>query len=123
MSTYQPSLLSQNDRHLLNPNTDSVSYADRPYVSLLVPAYNESTIILQNLEILCNHMRGLEEFYEWELVVVNDGSKDDTAIKAEAFARRYDNVRVIHHRVNSGLGRAFKTGTAREITSLPWIWT
>jgi glycosyltransferase involved in cell wall biosynthesis len=110
MSTYQPSLLSQHDRDRLDAGTDAAPYVNRPYVSLLVPAYNESAIILQNLEILCNHMRGLEEFYEWELVVVNDGSKDDTAIKAEAFARRYNNVRVIHHRVNSGLGRAFKTG-------------
>jgi glycosyltransferase involved in cell wall biosynthesis len=83
---------------------------ERPYVSLVVPAYNESSIILQNLEILCQHMCGLENFYEWELIIVNDGSKDDTALKADAFAKRYHNVRVIHHPVNAGLGRAFKSG-------------
>jgi glycosyltransferase involved in cell wall biosynthesis len=83
---------------------------ERPYVSLVVPAYNESSIILQNLEILCQHMRGLENFYEWELIIVNDGSKDDTALKADAFAKRYHNVHVIHHPVNAGLGRAFKSG-------------
>jgi glycosyltransferase involved in cell wall biosynthesis len=109
MNTYQPSLLSQADKHLLQLETDS-AHINKPYVSLLVPAYNESAIILKNLEILCNYMQGLEGYYQWELVIVNDGSKDDTAAKAEAFARRYNNVRVIHHRINSGLGRAFKTG-------------
>lgn len=110
MSSHQQSVLSRPNRQPSGNGAEPTHYVDKPYISLLVPAYNESAIILQNLEILCNYMRGLEDIYQWELIIVNDGSKDDTAIKAETFARRYSNVQVIHHRVNSGLGRAFKTG-------------
>jgi cellulose synthase/poly-beta-1,6-N-acetylglucosamine synthase-like glycosyltransferase len=50
----------------------SANQSSKPSVSLLVPAYNESSIIENNLEILCNYMRSLESDYEWEMIIVND---------------------------------------------------
>jgi hypothetical protein len=79
-------------------------------VSLIAPAYNESAIIQTNLAILCDYMRSLESRYDWEIVVVNDGSKDDTGWLAEEFARHHSQVRVVHHRTNRGLGQALRTG-------------
>jgi glycosyltransferase involved in cell wall biosynthesis len=82
----------------------------RPLISLVTPAYNEAAILEENLTLLCQHMAQLEDDYRWEIVVVNDGSRDDTARLADAFAHRVPQVRVVHHLHNSGLGQALRTG-------------
>lgn len=83
---------------------------DRNFVSVVVPAYNESLILEDNLARLCSYLELLEDEYRWELIIVNDGSSDDTGELADAFASRYNNVYVIHHEVNAGLGQALRTG-------------
>jgi glycosyltransferase involved in cell wall biosynthesis len=83
--------------------------AAKPLVSLVIPAYNEASIVDKNLRELCHHMELLEDEYRWEMVVVNDGSADETGALAEAFARSRNNIHVLHHRRNFGLGQAFKT--------------
>lgn len=82
----------------------------RPLVSLVTPAYNEAAILEDNLTLLCHHMARLEAEFRWEIVVVNDGSRDDTAQLADAFARRVPEVKVVHHLHNGGLGQALRTG-------------
>lgn len=83
----------------------------RPLVSLVVPAYNEAAILDENLELLCHYMEGLEDLYDWEILVINDGSRDQTGQLAADFASRWpDRVWVIHHLRNGGLGQALKTG-------------
>ena len=81
-----------------------------PLVSIVAPAYNESAIIENNLQEICDYMEGLKENCRWELIVVNDGSKDNTGHLAEAFASKRDDVKVIHHLVNRNLGGALQTG-------------
>jgi glycosyltransferase involved in cell wall biosynthesis len=88
----------------------------RPTVSLVVPAYNEALIMPDNLTILCDYMESLAWQYDWEMIIVNDGSKDDTGRLAEEFARMRSNVKVVHHRVNRGLGQALKTGFSHSHT-------
>ncbi len=83
---------------------------EKPFVSIVTPAYNEAAIIAQSLEVLCEYMRGLEHTYDWELIVVNDGSSDETGRIAESFAEKNRNVKVYHHKVNKNLGGALKTG-------------
>ena len=79
-----------------------------PLVSLVVPAYNEAQIIERNLTNLCEYMQSLEDTYRWELIIVNDGSTDETGERAEAFARKRDNVHVLQHPVNLRLGQALR---------------
>ncbi len=82
----------------------------KPLVSIVVPAYNEALIIEKNLNVLCQYTQSLEDEYNWELIIVNDGSLDDTGELAEAFAQNKDNIYVLHHPVNFGLGQALKSG-------------
>jgi glycosyltransferase involved in cell wall biosynthesis len=93
-------------------NTDSIcrseTFENRPFISLIVPAYNEEAIIEKNLSILCEHMISLETEYRWELIVINDGSTDETGDLAEAFAGSRDNVYVLHHMFNFRLGQALR---------------
>jgi glycosyltransferase involved in cell wall biosynthesis len=84
----------------------------KPLVSLVVPGFNESTIIEGNLQALCAYMKTLEHRYAWEIVFVDDGSSDDTGAIADSFANEHRNVRVVHHPMNLGLGQALKDGFA-----------
>lgn len=87
---------------------DSVDSDLRPLVSIVLPAYNEAAVLEHSLTRVCNHMAGLERAYRWEVVVINDGSTDETGGIAEAFARGRDNVRIFHHFTNFGLGQALR---------------
>ena len=80
----------------------------RPLVSIVVPAYNEEAVLEKNLDRLRAYLRGLEERFRWEIVIINDGSRDRTAEIVDDYARRHDKVRVFHHITNFGLGQAFK---------------
>jgi glycosyltransferase involved in cell wall biosynthesis len=82
---------------------------DKPCVSLVVPAYNEARIIEKHVMILLQYMASLEDEYRWEMIIVNDGSTDDTGKLAEAIGRTTTNVRVVHHASNQGLGQALKS--------------
>jgi glycosyltransferase involved in cell wall biosynthesis len=81
----------------------------RPLVSLVLPAFNEAAIVEANLATFCRYMESLESEYRWEIVFVNDGSGDATGRLVEAFAAGRDDVRIVHHPVNFGLGQALKT--------------
>ena len=85
----------------------------KPLVSVVVPAFNEASIITKNLGEICDFMRSLEEDYAWELIVVNDGSTDDTGDRAEHFADGRDNVLVLHHMYNFRLGQALRYAFSR----------
>jgi glycosyltransferase involved in cell wall biosynthesis len=49
---------------------------------------------------------------DFEVIVVNDGSRDDTAAIIDELARTYPQVRAVHHPVNRGYGGALRTGFA-----------
>jgi len=49
---------------------------------------------------------------DYEVIVVNDGSKDYTPEMLEELARIYPQVRIIHHPINRGYGGALRTGFA-----------
>ncbi|MDX2240343.1 MAG: glycosyltransferase family 2 protein [Leptolyngbyaceae cyanobacterium bins.302] len=86
------------------------SKQQKAFVSLVTPAYNEALILEKNLAVLCSYMESLESEYDWEVIVINDGSRDSTGECAEAFAKTHPGVRVIHHLQNCGVGQALKTG-------------
>lgn len=82
--------------------------SSKPSVSIVVPAYNEAEIVVGNLERLCSYLEGLRDHYDWELLLVNDGSTDGSGELATEFAARRSNVRVLHHLRNFGLGQALR---------------
>jgi len=98
------------------PSSDNLSNQetrledDRPLVSIIAPAYNESAILQKNLTRLLEYTKTLEDRYRWEFIIVNDGSKDNTGQLAEEFAQDKENVCVIHHMVNKNLGATMQTG-------------
>ncbi len=91
-----------------------MSIESRPLVSVVLPAYNEAAILEDNLAVVQAYLRTQADRYRFEVLIINDGSADATGQIAEAQRARYDNVRVIHHPTNLGLGQGFKTGFAQS---------
>ena len=79
-------------------------------VTVLVPAYNEEAIIERSIRTITAHLHTIEDRYPWELIVVNDGSRDDTAGILDRLAAEIPQLRVLHHRTNYNLGQALRFG-------------
>jgi len=54
----------------------------------------------------------------YEVIVVNDGSRDHTPLLLEELARTYPEVKIIHHKENRGYGGALRTGIANARKNL-----
>lgn len=81
---------------------------DKPLLTVVLPAYNEEAMIGQSLKEVCEYLRGIEDRYLWEVIVVDDGSKDATAEIVEEFSRHDPSVRLLRHRTNFNLGQALR---------------
>ncbi len=82
----------------------------RPFLTIVLPCYNEEVILQANTLVIIDYLKNKNLKYRWEIIIVDDGSKDRTGIIADDFEKQYDNVRVIHHPTNLNLGNALKTG-------------
>ena len=80
---------------------------ERPIVSIIVPAYDEASRIVPTLETIVGFLSG--QPYTWEVLVVDDGSSDDTAAVVSRWALANDGVRgeMIPH---AGKGWAVRHG-------------
>jgi len=79
-----------------------------PNVSVVCPFYNESAIIEHSIRNLAANLERLD--CDWELLVVNDGSTDDSDDIARRVAAEYPRVRVLGYSRNKGRGAALLTG-------------
>ncbi len=81
-----------------------------PLVSIILPVYNEASILAQSIETFYNYILTLDVKYQWEILIINDGSKDESGKIADKLATKYSIIKVYHHVVNLNLGNALKTG-------------
>jgi glycosyltransferase involved in cell wall biosynthesis len=84
--------------------------SEKPFITIILPCYNEEAILALNLNTIIKYLENKSEKYKWEIVLINDGSKDQTGKIADNFEIQYPNIRVIHHPTNLNLGNALKTG-------------
>jgi dolichol-phosphate mannosyltransferase len=82
-------------------------------LSVVVPAFNEGSSIESALVNLDDVFK--REKRSYEIVVIDDGSRDDTLPKALLYARKNVHVRVLGYDVNNGKGYAVKTGFMKSI--------
>jgi len=90
---------------------------DSPRVgTVLVPAHNEATVIVDTLQRITHLLRTRLADRDWEVLVVDDGSTDTTAALTEVAAASLStpglSVRLLRHLSNRGLGGALQTGFA-----------
>ena len=85
--------------------------ATRPVgLSIFFPAYNDSGTIASL--VISAHRTAQRLTRDFEIIIVNDGSADQTPEIADELARTYPEVRVVHHARNRGYGGALRTGFA-----------
>ena len=80
----------------------------KPKVSFFCPAYNDE----KNIPILIPKVfKVLSELCSaFEIIIIVDGSPDNTGKVANELAKQYPNVKVVHHKTNKGYGGALKSG-------------
>ncbi|HQC91431.1 MAG: glycosyltransferase [Candidatus Methanoculleus thermohydrogenotrophicum] len=89
-------------------------------VSIIVPLYNEEDNV-DNYELeLFPVVDEIAERYNISInfVFIDDGSKDQTLERINAIAARRENILVLHHDTNRGMGAALKTGFAHTDADL-----
>ncbi|MDA0265973.1 MAG: glycosyltransferase family A protein [Cyanobacteria bacterium] len=80
-----------------------------PLVSIIIPAYNASSLISEALDSVAR-----QTYPKWEVIVVEDGTKDGTEGILKEFSSHFDDERVhyIHHLENKGVSATRNTAMA-----------
>jgi dolichyl-phosphate beta-glucosyltransferase len=81
-----------------------------PYLSVVIPAYNEATRLPATLARVMEYLEGCD--YTFEVLVVDDGSEDRTAALAEEMAAAHPHLQVVRN-PHRGKGYTVRTGMLR----------
>ena len=92
-----------------NGNDRNGTHSPAPVtLSVIFPAFNEEANIRHTVEAARLVLPKLAQ--TWEIILVNDGSRDATTPICDELAEQYPEVRAIHHTDNRGYGAALKSG-------------
>ena len=100
--------------HQAQPGTSAAGSNSAPgrssevVLSLVIPAYNESARLPATLQAVLSLLRSRSEAFE--VLVVDDGSTDDTAELVQRLCREASEVRLLRHPTNFGKGAAVRNG-------------
>jgi len=75
-------------------------------ISVLMPAYNEGKGLENAVKTTMKELKGLD----YEIIIINDGSKDNTREIAKMLCESYKNVKLVSYSQNRGKGYALKKG-------------
>lgn len=78
------------------------------YLSIIIPAYNEEKRLLKTLKDIDGYMR--KQSYEYEIIVVSDGSKDKTADIVRGLQKEIKGLKLIDNKENRGKGYVVRQG-------------
>src|ERR1700752_1639462 len=80
----------------------------KPSISAFFPCYNDAKTIGDRVTKADRVIGGRTDDYE--IIVVNDGSKDESASVLAALTTQVPRLRVVHHLINRGYGAALRSG-------------
>ena len=84
-------------------NKFKMSKEDKEYTFMVIPAYNEETRVQAVIEEIAK--------LGYRMIIVNDGSEDRTLEKLIESQNRYpENIFILNHIINQGMGAAIRTG-------------
>jgi glycosyltransferase involved in cell wall biosynthesis len=91
-----------------------------PYVTIVLPCYNEQDHVLAEIERISVAMDA--SGFTYELMAVDDKSTDGTLAKLQEAAQRYPNLRLVEFRRNGGSGTVRRIGT-KDARGQIVVWT
>ncbi len=77
-------------------------------ISVFFPIYNDAKTAPHLVSKITQILKSLTK--DFEIILVNDGSTDNSGKIVDELAKKYKNVRAIHHKNNVGYGGALRTG-------------
>lgn len=86
-----------------------------PFFSVVMPVYNVAPYLEKAIESVIN-----QSFTDFEIILVNDCSPDNSAEICKQYSEKYENIKVVTHEVNKGLSQARNTGF-KEVTG-KYVW-
>ena len=84
-------------------------------ISLVIPMYYEEEVADKCYEKVSNVLKGLQDKYDYEIIFINDGSKDKTLEILERIAKKDEKVKIISFSRNFGHQAAVTAGL-KEVT-------
>ena len=81
---------------------------NQTYLSVVIPAYGEEKRITETLVAIDKYLKNQK--YSYEIIVVNDGSKDDTGPVVERLIGKIKNLKLLDNRINHGKGYVVRQG-------------
>ena len=75
-------------------------------ISVIIPCYNEEQTILKVIKSVHESLNR----YEYEIIIVDDGSTDNSKVLLDEHSRSDEKVEVIYHDINYGKGASLRTG-------------
>jgi dolichyl-phosphate beta-glucosyltransferase len=88
--------------------TTAVDSQIKVYLSIIIPAYNEENRLPATLQRILEYM-ALRDF-SYEIVVVDDGSRDGTCDYVQGLAEKHETVRLVRNGMNRGKGYSVRHG-------------
>ncbi len=79
-------------------------------ISLIIPVYNEETILLSAVENAIARLS--EKFEDFEIILVSDGSTDNTGSLMDQLSVQFSQVKVLHNLINLNVGASLQRGLA-----------
>lgn len=77
----------------------------QPLVSIITPMYNSEKFILKTIESVIN-----QTYSNWELLLIDDGSTDNTIQIVEDFKQKYTNIKLLQNPTNLGAAQSRNKG-------------
>lgn len=108
ITTFLNIILSLLNRFKIKRRYKPISKKYKPFVTIVVPSYNEGKVIIGSVESLLQ-----SDYRNIEIIIVDDGSTDDTWEIAQSLADKHKKVRAIHQ-MNGGKSAALNNAIAQS---------
>lgn len=90
-------------------------------ISIIIPIYNEADLLSEALNQIDGFLA--KYFQDYEILIIESGSTDNSAVVCNRLEQEYDNVRVIHEGARNGFGSALRIGYKNATKDLIWMIT
>jgi glycosyltransferase involved in cell wall biosynthesis len=104
----------------VDSSTVSSPSLQKPYVTIVLPCYNEQGHVADEVERICTAMD--LSAYPYELLAIDDASSDETLARLQEIAPKFPALRVIHFDRNGGTGTVRRIGTQQGKGEIV-VWT
>lgn len=97
-----------------NINSADTTQQNNPYFSIILPIYNVDQYLDQCIQSVLG-----QKYHDYEIILVDDGSTDNSPEICDVYAAQYDHIRVIH-KPNGGLSSARNAGVEKARGTYIW---